>query len=104
MPYGTDSRPVFFLAFLKSWAEKTAMPRRDKNTFLTGQNAAFIAELYARYLDDPQSVDASWRGFFAELGEEPKAFLREMEGPAWGDRRGQTSIKAMAPRPTATRR
>ncbi len=89
MPYGTDSRPVFFLAFLKSWAEKTAMPRRDKNTFLTGQNAAFIAELYARYLDDPQSVDASWRGFFAELGEEPKAFLREMEGPAWGDKRGQ---------------
>ena len=50
------------------------MPRRDKTTFLTGQNAAFIAELYARYLDDPQSVDASWRGFFAELGEEPKAF------------------------------
>ncbi len=65
------------------------MPRRDKNTFLTGQNAAFIAELYARYLDDPQSVDASWRGFFAELGEEPKAFLRDREGPGWGDKRGR---------------
>ncbi len=65
------------------------MPRLDKNTFLTGTNAAFIAELYARYLDDPQSVDASWRGFFAELGEEPKAFLRDREGPAWGGKRGQ---------------
>jgi 2-oxoglutarate dehydrogenase E1 component len=65
------------------------MPPIDKNTFLTGTNAAFIAELYARYLEDPQSVDASWRGFFAELGEEPKAFLREMEGPGWGDKRGQ---------------
>jgi 2-oxoglutarate dehydrogenase E1 component len=65
------------------------MPRLDKNTFLTGANAAFIAELYARYLDDPQSVDASWRGFFAELGEEPKAFLRDREGPAWGGKRGQ---------------
>ena len=69
------------------------MPPLDKNTFLTGTNAAFIAELYARYLDYPQSVDASWRGFFAELGEEPKAFLREMEGPGWGDKRGQIIAK-----------
>ena len=64
------------------------MPPSRSNTFLTGQNAAFIAELYARYLDSPDSVDLSWRGFFAELGEEPKAFLREMEGPGWGAKRG----------------
>ncbi|HZL58943.1 MAG TPA: 2-oxoglutarate dehydrogenase E1 component [Stellaceae bacterium] len=62
------------------------MSRDQANTFLTGQNAAFIAELYARYLADPQSVDESWRGFFAELGDDPQAFLREMEGPAWARR------------------
>ena len=63
------------------------MPPLANDTFLTGQNAAFIAELYKRYLADPQSVDSSWQGFFAELGEEPKAFLKEMEGPGWGEKR-----------------
>jgi 2-oxoglutarate dehydrogenase E1 component len=63
------------------------MPPLDNDSFLTGQNATFIAELYARYLADPQSVDPSWQGFFAELGDEPKAFLREMEGPGWGAKR-----------------
>ncbi len=63
------------------------MPIFDNDSFLSGQNATFIAELYARYLADPQSVDPSWRGFFAELGDEPKAFLKEMEGPGWGAKR-----------------
>ncbi len=73
------------------------MPPLDNNSFLTGQNAAFIAELYGRYLDDPQSVDASWRGFFAELGDEPRAFLREMQGPAWGDKRPAILANGHAP-------
>jgi 2-oxoglutarate dehydrogenase E1 component len=37
----------------------------DGATFLTGANAGFIADLYARFLDDPASVDDSWRRFFA---------------------------------------
>ncbi|MGH6977113.1 MAG: 2-oxoglutarate dehydrogenase E1 component, partial [Stellaceae bacterium] len=63
------------------------MPPLANESFLTGQNAAFIAELYGRFLADPQSVDPSWQRFFAELGEEPKAFLKEMEGPGWGAKR-----------------
>ncbi|MDE2229946.1 MAG: 2-oxoglutarate dehydrogenase E1 component [Alphaproteobacteria bacterium] len=63
------------------------MPPLDNDTFLTSQNGAFIAELYGRYLVDPKSVDPSWQGFFAELGDEPKAFLKEMEGPGWGAKR-----------------
>ena len=43
----------------------------DQATFLSGANAGFIAELYARYLDDPAAVDASWAGFFAELAVPP---------------------------------
>ena len=46
------------------------MPEIDPNTFLSGPNADFIAELYARYLEDPDAVDASWRRFFAELGDD----------------------------------
>src|SRR6202035_1079395 len=38
-------------------------------SFLSGANAPFIEELYARFLEDPESVEASWRTFFNELGE-----------------------------------
>ena len=40
----------------------------DGTTFLTGANAGFIAELYTRFLEDPGSVDESWRRFFSEIG------------------------------------
>ena len=44
---------------------------RRETTFLSGPNAAFIEELYARYARrSPTSVDPSWRAFFAELGED----------------------------------
>jgi 2-oxoglutarate dehydrogenase E1 component len=65
------------------------MSSREQTTFLYGPNATFIAELYARYLENPGAVDESWRAFFADLAEEAPAVLKELEGPAWGDRRGQ---------------
>ena len=60
------------------------MSEIDPNSFLYGSNAAFIAELYARYLRDPAGVDESWRRFFAELADSPPAVTKEVEGPAWG--------------------
>jgi 2-oxoglutarate dehydrogenase E1 component len=42
----------------------------DGTTFLTGANAGFIAELYSRFLDDPNAVDESWRRFFSEIGDD----------------------------------
>ncbi|MFP2964198.1 2-oxoglutarate dehydrogenase E1 subunit family protein, partial [Myxococcus sp. 1LA] len=35
-----------------------------QDTFLSGANIDFIEGLYARYLEDPASVDASWREVF----------------------------------------
>ncbi len=64
------------------------MPRLDQATFLNGVNATFIAELYARWLEDPASVDDSWRSFFGDLAEEAPALLKELEGPGWGAERG----------------
>src|SRR6266550_2009325 len=55
----------------------------DRTTFLSGGNAEFIAELYTRYLDDPASVDESWRHFFAEFGDDAAAFRAERAGPPW---------------------
>jgi 2-oxoglutarate dehydrogenase E1 component len=55
----------------------------DGTSFLTGANAGFIANLYARFLEDPASVDDSWRRFFAEIGEDAAAALGELRGPPW---------------------
>jgi 2-oxoglutarate dehydrogenase E1 component len=41
----------------------------ETTSFLSGTNAAFLEELYARWRESPDSVDPSWRAFFAELGE-----------------------------------
>ena len=64
----------------------------EQTSFLYGANATFIAELYARYLADPRSVDESWRGFFAELADQSPAILKELAGPDWA--RDQSSVIA----------
>ena len=58
----------------------------DLSSFLNGGNAVFIAELYARYLDDPASVDPSWVHFFQELNDEGIAISRDFKGTQWGPR------------------
>ncbi len=55
----------------------------ERESFLFGANAAFIAELYARYQQDPGSVDASWQGFFAQLGDGEREVLAELNGASW---------------------
>ncbi|MGO8968516.1 MAG: 2-oxoglutarate dehydrogenase E1 component [Myxococcaceae bacterium] len=39
-----------------------------QDSFLTGANIGFIEGLYGRWLEDPDSVDASWREFFQRSG------------------------------------
>ncbi len=60
----------------------------DPTSFLHGNNGAFLADLYTRYLEDPGSVDPQWAKFFAELREDDlEAAKREMRGPSWAPRR-----------------
>ncbi len=51
-------------------------------SFLQGHNAAFVEELYARYAEDPSSVDPSWAEFFRSLGDDDDAG-RSTRGPSW---------------------
>ncbi|MBK8174983.1 MAG: 2-oxoglutarate dehydrogenase E1 component [Rhodospirillales bacterium] len=53
------------------------------DTFLSGANAPYIADLYCRFVDDPSSVDPSWASFFAELGEEARIILGDARGASW---------------------
>ena len=66
------------------------MSRQDANaafalsSFLQGTNATYIDELYARYEQDPASVDAEWQEFFKSLKDTPADVQRNAEGPSWG--------------------
>ncbi len=52
------------------------------SSFMQGQNAVYLEQLHARYAEDRQAVDESWRDFFDQLDEvaDPKA---EAAGPSW---------------------
>ncbi|MBN2752742.1 MAG: 2-oxoglutarate dehydrogenase E1 component [Rhodospirillaceae bacterium] len=56
------------------------------SSFLTGANATFIAELYARYLEDPASVDASWLPYFAELADDAASVHGDFVATPWAKR------------------
>ncbi len=57
-------------------------------SFLNSQNSAFIADLFRRFLKDPNSVDPSWGGFFHSLGEAERAILIDDQGPSWAPGNG----------------
>ena len=58
----------------------------DEPGILNGANAPYIADLYRRYREDPNSVDAGWRDSFASLAEEAGGFRCDSEGPSWAPR------------------
>ena len=51
--------------------------------FLDGGNAAYLEQMQARYAANPNSVDSSWRAYFASLGEEAANAKKNAEGPSW---------------------
>ena len=55
----------------------------EATSFLSGTNAAFVEQLYERYLADPNSVDQSWRDYFAGLAERNLSASQLGQGPAW---------------------
>ncbi len=44
-----------------------SMKKMQQQSYLSGGNAAFIEELYSRYLKNENDVEAHWRDWFAEL-------------------------------------
>ncbi|MBB3017004.1 2-oxoglutarate dehydrogenase E1 component [Microvirga lupini] len=65
------------------------MARQDANekllntAFLYGANAPYIEDLYARYEQDPSSVDAEWQAFFGALKDDKQAVEKAAKGPSW---------------------
>jgi 2-oxoglutarate dehydrogenase E1 component len=65
------------------------MSRQDANaafaltSFLDGGNAAYIEDLYSRYLKNPAAVDAEWQSFFQSLKDGPAEASKAASGPSW---------------------
>ena len=54
-----------------------------ETSFLYGGNAEYVEDLYARWANDPESVEPSWRSFFASLQERADEVRRAAEPPPW---------------------
>ena len=65
------------------------MSRQDANasflktSFLYGGNAAYIEDLYARYQQDPSSLDPQWQDFFKALSDDKTAVVKSAQGASW---------------------
>ena len=51
-----------------------------------GANAAFLADLYARWATDPGSVDPSFADLFVAMNDEARAVLEDASGASWAPR------------------
>jgi len=54
-----------------------------ETSFLYGANGAFVEDLYARWAENPGSVDASWQSFFASLQDRADEVKAAAVKPAW---------------------
>ncbi len=64
----------------------TELPKNDQfhaSSFMQGHNAEYLEQMYARYANDPASVDAQWVEFFKQLGDAELDVKAEAQGPSW---------------------
>jgi 2-oxoglutarate dehydrogenase E1 component len=52
------------------------------DTSSLGANAEAVAQLYRRFVESPDSVDAAWRGLFADLDQDAQGFMAGLAGLA----------------------
>ncbi|MEO3472394.1 2-oxoglutarate dehydrogenase E1 component [Roseomonas sp. CAU 1739] len=55
-------------------------------TAMTGANAAYLADLYARWAEKPDSVDPSMAELFGALNDEARSVLTDANGASWAPR------------------
>jgi 2-oxoglutarate dehydrogenase E1 component len=73
-------------------------------TALNGANAQFIAQLYAKWVSAPGSVDPDFAALFASLDDEAKSVLTDASGASWAPTPAAFEAEAPAPaqKPVAT--
>jgi len=56
-------------------------------TAFSGANMAYVADLYARWVAQPGSVDAGFAELFEALGDDARAVLADSAGASWAPRK-----------------
>ena len=51
--------------------------------FLDGGNATYLEQMQAKFAENPNSVDPSFRAYFSSLGEDQSNAKKNAEGPVW---------------------
>ena len=51
------------------------------SSFMQGANAEYLEQMYARYANDPNAVDAAWAEFFSALGDDETSVKAEATHP-----------------------
>lgn len=69
----------------------------ESRSFLTGDNALYVANLYLTYLENPIAVGQEWRQYFASLGDKEKEVFEDLMGPSWARQEPLTQIKPTPP-------
>ena len=54
---------------------------------LNGANAAYVADLYARWATNPAAVDPTFAELFASLGDEARGAMEDASGASWAPNR-----------------
>lgn len=72
---------------------------------LNGGNEAYLADLYARWVKDPASVDSSFATIFEALDDDAAAVLKDSAGASWAPRASVFAPAATQPAlgPSGTR-
>ena len=68
-------------------------------TALNGGNASFIAEMYARWVEDPSRVDSSFAELFGAMNDETRAILTDASGASWAPRLRSAEVADAAEAP-----
>ena len=55
----------------------------ESRSFLTGDNALYVAHLYATYLENSNAVSDEWQQYFSSLKDKESEVLKELSGPSW---------------------
>ncbi len=63
--------------------EQSSNDQFHGTSFLQGHNAEFIEQLYAKYAQNPDAVDESWKEYFRILAEDELDIKKDAAGPSW---------------------
>lgn len=59
------------------------MGMSDHDAILLGANESYLQELYSQYVNNPGSLEPSWKEFFDELGDDSVSVLGDLQGASW---------------------